>query len=137
MLKEKPIIIIFILTIIILLSLSKNRTSFETTFLKGKTSCKFYEITKSEIIDGFGFCSCNNIVMFEYEINQEKLNSYKNFLILNNLYELANIIEKTESSLINNDYNSYIQNLKKYENSLKTVSKTQEIMINEWFINNS
>lgn len=75
--------------------------------------------------------------MFEYEINQQKLNSYKNFLILNDLNELANIIEKTESSLINKDYNSYIQNLKKYENSLKTVSKTQEIMINEWFINNS
>ena len=38
----------------------KNKSSFESLFMKGYTNCFFFEKTKSEVINAFGYCFCNN-----------------------------------------------------------------------------
>lgn len=135
MIKKLLFILVPTAILTILFFQLKNKTSFESLFMKGYTTCNFYEKTKSEVISAFGYCSCNNRTDFQFEVKKEMVHDFKNFLIKKNYTELVLSIETIEKSLDMKNFDSYKNELNNYRNKLNSLNNEDRIVIENWFVN--
>lgn len=87
--------------------------------------CSLFERAVAKGSYGLGICTCDD--RFEdvkVIIHKKQFYQYKNFLLNNNYYKIANVMEQIENHIEDKDYKSYIRKVDQYNQLIAALDES-------------